>query len=223
MRKTTATAAAALSLLGGAAAGAAMYTPHLANAQTETTDSAGTENSDDASARPEPGAWVSDALQGLVDDGTLTQEQADKVAETLKDARPEGGPRGHGPHGRMGLDAVATALGIDASELRDALESGKTIADVAADKGVDVQTVIDAIVADMSSHLDQAVADGKLTQEQADEIKANATQRATALVNGIKPDGPPRRVPWRHGAPERRRCAPSSTDSNVNASTSAAA
>jgi uncharacterized protein YidB (DUF937 family) len=225
MRKTTATAAAALSLLGGAAAGAAIYTPHLATAQSETTDSTTPSNSSDQGAqsadRSDPGAWVGDALQGLVDDGTLTQEQADKVAQTLKDARPEGGPMGHG-HPRPGLDAVATALGIDRSELRTALESGKTIADVASEKGVDVQTVIDAIVAEMNSHLDEAVANGRLTQAQADEMKANATQRATDLVNGVKPDGPP--DGFRGGmAPNDSGSSTSSSNSNANASTASAA
>jgi hypothetical protein len=63
---------------------------------------------------------------------------------------------------------------------------------------VDVQTVIDAIVADMNSHLDQAVADGRLTRAQADERKADAAERATDLVNGelraggpMGPGGPP--------------------------------
>lgn len=222
MRKTTATAAAALSLLGGAAAGAAIYTPHPATAQSETTASSGPSDQNTDGARPDPGKWVGDALQGLVDDGTLTQEQADKVEQTLKDARPEGGPMGHGHHRRPGLDAVVTALGIDASELHDAFESGKTIADVADEKGVDVQTVIDAIVADMNSHLDEAVANGRLTQEKADEIKANATQRATDLVNGVKPHGPPDGFPGGM-APNGGGATGSSSDSNANASTSSAA
>lgn len=57
-------------------------------------------------------------------------------------------PIGGGRHGRVGakLDVVTTALGITGEELHDALEAGQSIADVAAAEGVDVQTVIDALV-----------------------------------------------------------------------------
>ncbi len=71
---------------------------------------------------------------------------------------------------------------------------GTTIAAVAKEQGVDVQTVIDALVTEMQSHLKTAVTDGKLTQAQADRMSANATERATAMVNGERPDpgdGPP--------------------------------
>jgi hypothetical protein len=99
------------------------------------------------------------------------------------------GLRGHGPG--PGLSVAAKAIGIEESALLDALQSGDTIADVARAHDVDVQKVIDAIVADMNSHLDQAVGDGRLTQAQADQMKANAAERATDLVNGQPPAGGP--------------------------------
>src|SRR3954447_2837385 len=99
---------------------------------------------------------------------------------------PEGGPHAGGRG--VGLDAAATALGISQDELRTDLESGKTIAQVAGEKGVDVQTVIDALVADASSHLDQAVADGKITADEAASRKAELPTRIADFVNN---GGPP--------------------------------
>jgi uncharacterized protein (DUF433 family) len=100
-----------------------------------------------------------------------------------------GGHRGERGGARFGagLDEAATALGITPAELRTALESGKTIAQVAKDKGVDVQKVIDALVAAASARIDQAVTAGKLTPAQATTRKAELKDRITTLVNQQRP------------------------------------
>jgi hypothetical protein len=100
----------------------------------------------------------------------------------------------------MGLDTAATALGITADELRTELEAGKTIAEVAGERGVDVQTVIDAMVAQLETHLAEEVASGEHTQEEADQKLADATTRITDHVNNGMPAGG--RGP-RGGAPDQ--------------------
>jgi hypothetical protein len=185
MRKKIAAAAMGAALLAGGGAGAALMAPVTATAADESTS-----NGSATETEAKPGQWVTDALSKLVDADTITQAQADAVAKALEEARPEGGPMG-GHRGGPGLSAAATAIGIEEAALRTALEDGQTIAEVAAANNVDVQKVIDAIVAEMNSHLAEAVTDGHLTQAQADEMKANATERATALVNGERPAGGP--------------------------------
>jgi len=70
------------------------------------------------------------------------------------------------------LAAAAKALGMTTSDLSTALQSGKTLTQVASDKKVDLQTVQDAIKAartdDMKTQIKQAVTDGKITQAKAD-------------------------------------------------------
>src|SRR5207248_9389983 len=95
----------------------------------------------------------------------------------------------NGDHGPK-LDVAAKALNLSGDDLRSKLEDGNTtIAQVAKDQGVDVQKVIDAMVADATAHIDQAVQDGKLTADQANERKANLQDRITKLVNEGKPKG----------------------------------
>jgi hypothetical protein len=62
-------------------------------------------------------------------------------------------PGGHGPK----LDAAAQALNLSVDDLRSKLDNNKTLAQVAQDQGVDVQKVIDAMVADATAHIDQDV------------------------------------------------------------------
>ena len=199
MNKKMAAIGLSAGLLGGGAAGLIVAAPSLSGAQTATTeatpDTTAPEATDPSTtapetAAPDPGSRLEDALAPLVEDGTLTQEQADKVIETLKAAGPFGG-RGHGP-GRgvigQGLEAAASALGVSEDELRTALQDGQTLAQVAESKGVDPQTVIDALVAEAKSHLDEKVAAGDITQEQADSRLADVTERITDLVNNGRPE-----------------------------------
>ena len=167
------------------------------SATTATTDTSGTDAADPA--RRDPTTKLGDVLKPLVDDGTITQDQADKVIAAIVAARPVGGPGGHrGPGGPFGgrifgagLDVVATTLGITTDEVRTALESGQTIADLAVSKGKTAQDVIDALVAEATTKINAEVTAGKLTQDQADKLIAHLTTFATDFVNNVKiPGGP---------------------------------
>ena len=84
--------------------------------------------------------------------------------------RPDrGGKRGMG---ETELAAAAKVLGMTADEVSAALAEGKTLADLAATAGVDVQDVKDAISAvhaeEMRANIAAAVADGSMSQEKAD-------------------------------------------------------
>ncbi len=123
---------------------------------------------------------IKEALSGLVTDGSITEEQADEVAATLGEA---GLGRGGHHGGRFDLAAAATALGMSEDELRTALEEeGATLAQVAEDQGVEVGTLVDALVQAAEEHVAEAVEDGRLTQEQADERLADLAERIPERV-----------------------------------------
>ncbi len=129
---------------------------------------------------------ITDALSGLVSDGSITQEQADEVATTLDEAGIGGHRGGHGA--RLDLSAAATALDMTEDELRSALEpEGTTLAEVAEDQDVPVDTLVDALVQAEEERVAQAVEDGRLTQEEADERLADVAERVTERVNSAAP------------------------------------
>jgi hypothetical protein len=78
-------------------------------------------------------------------------------------------------------------LGITVDELRTELQSGKSIADVAGDQ---TQAVIDALVAEATTRIEQGVTDGRLTREEADEKLAELSDRITEMVNNVRPAPP---------------------------------
>jgi polyhydroxyalkanoate synthesis regulator phasin len=129
---------------------------------------------------------ITSALSGLVDDGSLTQEQADEVATTLSEAGI--GRGGHHGGDRIGLETAAESLGMTEEELRTALEpDGTSLADVAVAEGVEIDTLVDALVKAQQDRIAQAVEDGRLTQEEADERLADLEERVTERVNSDAP------------------------------------
>lgn len=105
--------------------------------------------------------------------------------DTTEAPAPPEGCRGRGP----APEALAEAIGIDVEELRAALDEGQTPAEVAEANGVSRAELVDAVVADIGEHLDQAVEDGHLTEAEADERRADAEEHAEAIVDGERPEG----------------------------------
>src|SRR3954452_23110431 len=79
---------------------------------------------------------IKDALKGLVTDGTITQQQADKVATTLAETLPKGRTGRAGLGRGAALPSAASVIGITEDELRTQLEAGKTLATIADAEGI---------------------------------------------------------------------------------------
>jgi hypothetical protein len=204
-------------LLAGTAAGLVFGVPGLSSAASDSTPAAVVQQTDetdpstptpaeapDGDEAPEMGTKLREALQPLVDAGTITAEQADAVTKQLVESRPErgergeGGPGGHrgGPGGGMfgrggpgmGSEALTGVLGLTAEEIHTQLHDGATLAEIATAQGVDVQAVVDALVAELDTRLDEAVADGRIDQAEADTKLAEAETKITDMVNNGRPD-----------------------------------
>jgi hypothetical protein len=91
--------------------------------------------------------------------------------------RGTGRGMGIGAGMRMGSDAsliavAAEKLGMTVDALVAELRAGKTIEELAQAKGVDVQTIVDAVLALRAERLKELVAAGTITQAQADAMLA---------------------------------------------------
>ena len=170
-------------------------------------------------------ALVADAttvINAAVEDGRLTRAEGDtriarlpeRMARVVDHVRPAGadGRPGRKGHGRgPGLKAdpakVAEALGLTVEELQAGREAGKSLATLAGEQGVEVQKVIDVLVAEAEARIAQAVTDGKLTEAQATERRGDLTARITDLVNRTPSADGGRRGPG-PGAGGHRRAHP---------------
>ena len=140
-----------------------------------------------------------DRIDAAVAAGKITKAQGDamkqRVAQGGMPLFGGGHHGGFGHRGPMSMTAVAGYLGLTEAELHTQLESGKTLAQIAKDKGKTVDGLEKAIVAEAKKSLDAAVKAGTITQAQADGMLTQMTAHVDDMINGTGPmhgdgDGP---------------------------------
>lgn len=162
-----------------------------------------------------------DLINLAVAEGRITQEQANRRIQAIQSGQFPGpmGPRGpHGPGGpgmqrpggpggpgmqrpggpagvRQGAgQELAAILGITPEELRAEFQSGKSLAQIGEAKGISRETLKAKLTEAHKARIDAAVAAGRLTAEQAQQM----TQRFTANVDQLL-DRTPGQRPGRPG------------------------
>lgn len=129
-------------------------------------------------------------------EGWLTEDQAAKMQERFEQGSGTRGMMGRGfmgpqmDRGFMGrgeyslMGVAAEKLDMSSQDLFAELQDGKSIADVAVENGVDPQDITDTYLAELEKSLADAVAEGKITQNQADWQLQQATEKAPDQLDG---------------------------------------
>lgn len=95
---------------------------------------------------------------------------------------------GHGIGGKGDLiAAAATYIGVSADELRQELQAGKTLAQVATEHGKTRDGLVAALTDAANAAIDQAVTDGRITAERAAELKQRVPERVEQMVDSTRP------------------------------------
>ena len=134
-------------------------------------------------------------VDAAVKDGLLTKEQGARLKQRIGADFPlfrlGAGPGFRDRHApgifHAKLEAAADYLGMTEANLREALENGKTLAQVARDRGKSVEGLVNALLAGAEAKLDAAVRAGRLTEAEKADMLSGLRQRITDLVNGRFP------------------------------------
>jgi lambda repressor-like predicted transcriptional regulator len=134
-------------------------------------------------------------LDEAVEDDAITRKQADKLYEKLSagiDTLVDSGfrlpkiERGFGFAFGFGkadqFEAAATYLGLTEAQLREELEDGDSLADVAREKGKSVDGLKTAMKNALKKDLDEAVEDDAITREQADNLYEKLSEAIDDLI-----------------------------------------
>jgi len=139
-------------------------------------------------------------INTAVSESRITQERADEMLANLQEnvTSAINGEfqvgRGGGRGGRDGmwavLDLVVEQTGLTREEVRTQLQAGATVAEILTANDVDVAAFIDSAIALAETQTSEAVAAGRITQEQADARLAQLRERLTDFINNGRPERP---------------------------------
>ena len=139
-------------------------------------------------------------LGTAVAEGKLTQAQADAIFHEIKEYidrivnghfgpchRPGDGPGHRLPLARLVVGSAATVFGMEGEQLVAELQNDKTLAQVAEELGIDVEVFKVDLLDQIDQNLGTAVAEGKLTQAQADAIFQQIQEHIDRIINHSRP------------------------------------
>ena len=148
------------------------------------------------------------------------------AAATTSDATASPSPGAHSRGGFGGSNALlgvnllqdaATTIGISEQTLETDLQGGQTVAQVAAAKGTTAQAVINALVGDETTAIDNLASSGKITAAQETKLQANVTQMVTSFVNQTRPAAAPGAGPGASGEQAALQAAASKIGVSISA------
>lgn len=153
--------------------------------------------------------------QAVTDEKITAEEAAEKTAgleeKITEKVNAEPGERRGGHGGRRGPGhhvggEILEELGLDRETVQAGREAGMTMAEIAAEAGVSEADLVAVLVEAANERIDQALADGKITAEEAADKKADVEEKIAERVNA---------EPGERG--DRRGGRPGATDQDLDA------
>jgi len=150
---------------------------------------------------------ANDTIDQALQQGWLTQGQAQRLRDWVAQNEP-GFPWGWhkgkawlAPKVWRGVlvEAAAQVLGMGTDDLLAQLRQGKSLAQVAQERGMSTDEFKSRLLAQVDQRLAQLVQDGRITQQQADQLRQAIQNRIDAIVNTPGPICP---KPWWGPRPE---------------------
>jgi DNA-binding ferritin-like protein (Dps family) len=115
-----------------------------------------------------------DRIAALIEEGVITQDQADDL-DAIRTAVQEQRAEMQAEK----LAAIADVLDITVEDLEAAKEEGQSLAEIAGDN---VDALVDYFVEQKTEKINEKVAEGELTQEEADEKIAGLEERIESRI-----------------------------------------
>ena len=126
------------------------------------------------------------AIDQALEEGLITQEQVDQMRAREEQMQARKDVQSYLDRNTL----LAKALGMTVEDLQAALAEGKSLSTLMGEKGLDAATVRENLQAAYEAAIAQAVEDGVITQEQADQMQSGPGMMPGGRGGGFEFDGP---------------------------------
>lgn len=136
-------------------------------------------------------------VQAKVDEGDITQEQADEMISRIENSENGygymgkgmmgGGMRGEKGFGMGNNTDLAEFLGIEVTDLQTAHQNGETLLQIATENGKSEAELKAFLRANEEERLTEAVESGRLTEDQKTTILENFDSNIDERINSTEP------------------------------------
>lgn len=115
----------------------------------------------------------------------LNEGLSERIDELVNRTPGEGEGRHKGPGGNKGdrAEALAEFLGLTTEDLRAGFDDGQTLAQVAEAQGVSEDDLVAFLLGQVEERLDEAVENGRIDADDAEEKMAEAPERLEERIN----------------------------------------
>jgi len=110
----------------------------------------------------------------------LTREERREARQARREARQE--------VRQANAQEVADVIGVGVDVLHEWIRGGGTLAEVAEQNGVSIDAVVAVLVEHQNERIDEAVASGRIDADEANEKRAEVTERVTTRVIEGRPE-----------------------------------
>ncbi|BCV20226.1 hypothetical protein [Moorella sp. Hama-1] len=125
-----------------------------------------------------------ETVDEAVSKGVIPQDRADQIKQAIENGNNklgfffgQFGGKAKAPTGGFGdIANLASVLGMSPADFNGELKNGKTLADIAQEKGMTLDQLKEKLVAQEKQTLDQKVAQGQMTQDTENKILSRLEQ-----------------------------------------------
>lgn len=127
--------------------------------------------------------------------GVPAEEVLDRIQGSIKEVKGEARGKVEDARGARDLlvdhygeikETVAEELGLSVEEMEEELTGGKTVKELAGERGVSVDRLVEAANSRVAEIVDRGVADGEISEEMAERIESRLAERILERIESGK-------------------------------------
>jgi len=127
--------------------------------------------------------FVANAQNGSSEKIISLDDPTNAIEEDKQNSETKGEMKQKRDRGQHLIGVVIESLGLEKADIATGIRNGSTLGEIAESNGITTEDLISTITSIMTEKLNEAVAEGKITADEALTKASNIQERAEQMVN----------------------------------------